>query len=145
MSAGRIGCLVLLWPVLELVLLLIAASAWGWQIVVWVLLIGLILGLIIIRIGINATGRSWSHALRMLQQRSVVVDPDTGTVLAITSGPEAPSPDLAPPAQTMLLIPAGIAIAVPGFISDVVGLVLLLPVVRRRIAASWARRMGPPR
>jgi UPF0716 family protein affecting phage T7 exclusion len=52
---------------------------------------------------------------------------------------------MTPPAQTMLLIPAGLAMAVPGFLSDAVGAVLLLPVVRRRIAARWAAGLGPRR
>jgi len=143
-TAGRIGCLLLLWPIAELVILLVAASTWGWEPVVIALLIGVVVGLIVIRIGIAATGRSWGQALRVLQQRSVIVDPDTGQVLAI-EGPDSAtsSAAVAPPAQTVLLIPAGIAIAIPGFISDIVGLVLLLPPVRRRIAQSWARRIGP--
>mgnify|MGYP003565136054 FL=1 len=146
MTIGRVGCLLLLWPFLELFVLLWAASTWGWQPVVVAVLLSFMLGLIVIRIGVSATGRSWSQALRTLQQRQVIIDPETGNVLAIESGAESPStPAMTPPAQTMLLIPAGFALAVPGFLSDAVGAAMLLPIVRRRIAARWAAGLGPRR
>jgi UPF0716 protein FxsA len=134
MTPGRVGCLLLLWPVAELVLLLIAASAWGWQTVLLILLAGLLVGLIIARLGVNATGRSWAQAMRLLQRRSSVVDPETGEVFQIESMATLDNADLAPPAQTTLVIVAGLLIAVPGFLSDIGGLVLLIPAVRRRIA-----------
>lgn len=141
MRAGRLGCLVAAWPVAELVVLLVAASTWGWEPVVLALLIGFIVGVIIMRVAITAVGRSWRDAFGALHNRQVVVDPDTGTVLAIESSSTRSESTGAPPAQTILLIPAGLAIALPGFIGDVVGLVLLVPGVRRRIARSWARRL----
>lgn len=146
MTAGRVGCLLLVWPFLELFVLLWAASTWGWLPVVIAVLASFLAGLVIIRIGVRATGRSWSQALRTLQQRQVIVDPDTGNVLAIEPSPDAdagPTPSMAPPAQTMLLIPAGVAMAIPGFLSDVAGIILLLPNVRRRIAARWAAGLEP--
>lgn len=143
MTAGRIGCLILLWPLVDLLLLIIAASIWGWQPVALIILISLILGLIVIRWAISATGRSLGAAMRTLQQRQVIVDPETSTVIAIESASSEEQGALpAPPAATILLIPAGIALAIPGFISDLVGLVLLIPGVRTSIAARWARRMG---
>ena len=146
MSAGRIGCALLAWPFVELVILLWAASTWGWLPVLSVIVLSFLIGLVIIRIGAQATGRSWSQALRTLQQRSMVVDPETGAVLAIESSGERPSSSaMATPAQTMLLIPAGMAIAAPGFVSTAVGAVLLLPGVRRRIAARWAAGLDPGR
>lgn len=148
MTIGRVGCILLLWPFAELFVLLWAASTWGWQPVIIAVLVSCVIGLIIIRIGVQATGRSWSQALRTLHDRRIVVDPDTGNVLAIDPGSESatgPTPSMAPPAQTMLLIPAGVAIAIPGFLSDAVGAVLLVPFVRRRIAARWAAGLGQGR
>lgn len=143
MTAGRVGCLLVLWPVVDLILLILAASAWGWQPVLLIILISFILGLIVIRWAITATGRSVSEAMRTLQQRQVIIDPDTGTVLEIESPAPVDNPShRPPPAATILLIPAGLALAIPGFISDLVGLVLLVPAVRTTIASSWARRMG---
>lgn len=154
MTAGRIGCLLFLWPLVDLVLLIIAASVWGWQPVVLFVVSSLVLGLVVIRVAITATGRSMAEAMRSLQQRQVFIDPDTSTVIAIDSTPldltspqsaasVTPGQHHAPPATTILLIPAGIALAVPGFLSEIAGLVLLLPGVRRSIAASWSRRLGP--
>ena len=144
MTARRFGCALLLWPVAELVLLLVAASAWGWWTVLVILVIGAIVGGIVVRLAAQATGRSWAQALRTMQQRRVVADPVTGEILAIDSveGSVGEMP-MAPAAQTVLLIPAGLLIAVPGFIGDAVGLVLLIPGVRRAIASRWERRLRP--
>lgn len=146
MTARRLGCAVLVLPFVELFLLLWAASVWGWQPVVMIVAVTGVIGLIVMRIGVSTTGRSLSQALRTLQQqRDDRTSAMTDTPLMI----DAPSPfdeqtrSTRPPAQSMLLIPAGIALAVPGFITDVVGVGLLLPGVRRRIADRWAQRLGP--
>lgn len=141
MTAGRVGCLFLMWPLVDLIVLIVAASVWGWQPVVLIILGSLILGLVVIRVAITATGRSLSEAVRTLQQRQVFIDPDTSTVVAIESS--TPAERRAPPAATILLIPAGIALAIPGFLSDIAGLILLIPGVRTSIASAWARRLGP--
>jgi UPF0716 family protein affecting phage T7 exclusion len=54
---------------------------------------------------------------------------------------------MTPPAQTLLIVPAGLLIAVPGILTTIAGLILWLPPVRTRIAAriaKAARRLGPP-
>ena len=55
----------------------------------------------------------------------------------------------APPAREMiqgpLLALAGLYLLIPGFITDGMGALLLLPPVRRALAGWLANRMGPPR
>lgn len=145
-NAGRLGCAVLVMPFVELFVLLWAASVWGWQPVVMIVVVTGVIGLIVMRIGVSATGRSLTQALRTLQQqredRTAFLD-DAPRVIEASSSFEGSSRMPTPPAQTMLLIPAGMALAVPGFISDVIGVGLLVPTVRRRIADRWAQRLGP--
>ena len=57
------------------------------------------------------------------------------------------APSAAPPAQTLLIVPAGLLIAIPGLLTTALGLILWVPFVRARIAARIeraARRLGPP-
>ncbi len=140
----RGGCLVaLVLPFVELLLLLWAASTFGWwPVALWVLL-SFAVGLGIVRFAAATSGRSFAQALRLMQQRQT----DTGTALPlgeITGGTDMNPASLpVPPAQTLLLVPAGLLIAIPGFMTDAIGLVMLLPVSRRMMARRWAWRIQP--
>jgi UPF0716 protein FxsA len=98
----------------------------------------IVLGLGLVRYALGATGRSFGVAMATLQ------GPGEQEVIAI-EGTSRSTP--APPAQTLLIVPAGLLIAIPGLITTLAGLVLWLPPVRSRIAARIeraARRLGPP-
>jgi UPF0716 protein FxsA len=141
----RYGCLLLgVWPFLELFILIVSASIWGWQPVVLIIVITGVLGLAVIRLGIATTGRSLGEAMRILQQRREdQMSDDISTPRELDHSPTDLTPDIAPPAQSILLIPAGVLLALPGFISDAIGLVMLLPGVRRYIAGRWQAGLNP--
>ncbi len=141
----RYGCLLLgVWPFLELLILIVSASIWGWQPVVLIIVLTGVLGLAVIRLGIATTGRSLSEAMRLLQQRR---EDQMGDGISkpreIDHSPTDVTPEIAPPAQSILLIPAGVLLAMPGFLSDVIGLVMLVPAVRRYIASRWQAGINP--
>lgn len=139
----RGGCLlVFLLPFLELVVLLVAASTFGWVPVLLWILVSFAVGWGVVRAAAAATGRSWAEAVRLMQQKQAG---DQDTPLAeIGAGPDAMAMPLpTPPAQTVLLVPAGLLIAIPGFLSDCAGLFMLIPQVRRAIAQRWAQRLNP--
>lgn len=150
MTTRKFGCLAVgLWPFLELFILIFAASTWGWQPVIIIILVTGALGLAVIRLGIATTGRSLTEAMRLLQQRTEK-EGESGLLelpaieISGNGDPRAFTPEsLAPPAQSMLLIPAGILLALPGFIGSAVGLVMLIPAVRKMIAVRWQARMNP--
>ena len=135
----RWGCVLLVaYPIVEIVIAVLVAQVIGW----WWLLVAvvacIVLGLGLVRYALGATGRSFGVAIATLQ------GPGEQGLIAI-EGPERAS--TAPPAQTLLIVPAGLLIAIPGLVTTVIGLVLWLPPVRARIAARIARaarRLGPP-
>lgn len=123
---------------IEIAVAIMAARYVGWWWVVVYLVVCIVLGLGLVRYALGATGRSLGLAVADLRATS------TDTVIAIAGADSAPA---APPAQTLLIVPAGLLIAVPGVITTIVGLVLWVPAVRRRTAARLeraARRLGPP-
>lgn len=135
----RWGCVLLVaYPIVEVAIAVLLAQVIGW----WWLLVAvvacIVLGLGLVRYALGATGRSFGVAIATLQ------GPGEQGFVAI-EGPEPASP--APPAQTLLIVPAGLLIAIPGLLTTAIGLVLWLPPVRARIAARIARaarRLGPP-
>jgi len=135
----RWGCVLLVaYPIVEIVIAVLVAQVIGW----WSLLVAvvacIVLGLGLVRYALGATGRSFGVAIATLQ------GPGEQGLVAI-EGPERAS--TASPAQTLLIVPAGLLIAIPGLVTTVIGLVLWLPPVRARIAARIARaarRLGPP-
>lgn len=135
----RWGCVLLVaYPIVEIALAVLVAQVIGW----WWLLVAvvacIVLGLGLVRYALGATGRSFGVAIATLQ------GPGEQGFVAI-GGPEPASS--APPAQTLLIVPAGLLIAIPGLLTTAMGLVLWLPPVRVRIAARIeraARRIGPP-
>ncbi len=137
---GGWGCLaVLAYPIVEVAIAVAVASVIGWW-WVFVLVVGfIVLGLGLVRYALAATGRSFGVAMTTLRT-------PTGEQMLMIEGGE-PKPPPAPPAQTLLIVPAGLLIAIPGFLTTAVGLVLWLPPVRSHIAgriARAARRMQPP-
>lgn len=141
MTAGRTIALVVFgYPLAELVVAILVASIIGWYAVFVIFILGIVVGLVIAKLGAQATGRSWRASVDALR-------PPTSAP-AITSGAPVSRSGPAVPARTALLVPAGLLIAVPGFLTDIAGLVLLLPPVRARIAgrieAAMRRATSPP-
>lgn len=135
----RWGCVLLVaYPIVEIVVAVLVAQVVGWW---WLLVIVvgcIVLGLGLVRYALGATGRSFGVAITTLQ------GPGEQGVLAIEGSERA---NAVPPAQTLLIVPAGLLIAIPGLLTTVLGLVLWLPPVRARIAARIeraARRLEPP-
>ena len=135
----RWGCVLLVaYPIVEIVIAVLVAQVIGWWWLLVVVVACIVLGLGLVRYALGATGRSFGVAIATLQ------GPGEQGLVAI-EGPERAS--TAPPAQTLLIVPAGLLIAIPGLVTTVIGLVLWLPPVRARIAARIARaarRLGPP-
>lgn len=135
----RWGCVVLIaYPIVEVAIAVLVAQFIGWWWLLVIVVLCIVLGLGLVRYALGATGRSFGVAMATLQA------PGQPGVLAI-EGTERLSPT--PPAQTLLIVPAGLLIAVPGILTTALGLVLWLPLVRARIAARIeraARRLGPP-
>lgn len=139
---ARQGCvLVVAYPFVEVVIAIAVARAIGWWWVLVFVALCVVLGLGLVRYALQATGRSFGVAVASLR------GPAQETAVAI----EGPGPGRrlpAPPAQSLLIVPAGLLIAIPGFLTTAIGLVMWLPQVRGRLAARLeraARRLEPPR
>ena len=136
----RVGCLLAVaYPIVEIALAVVIAQRVGWWWVLVYVVVCVTLGLGLVRYALGATGRSFGLAIESLRQ------PGGSTqVIAIGDGERA---NLAPPAQTLLIVPAGLLIAIPGIVTTVAGLILWLPPVRAIISARIeraARRLDPP-
>lgn len=116
------------WLVLEIWLLTVVAGATSGLLVLLLLIGGLLLGGYVIKRAGRRAFRNLTEAVR--QQQSGSAAPPTGS-----GGGEGN-------ALTML---AGLLLIIPGFVSDAVGLLFLLPPVRkavaRRVERSLDRRM----
>jgi len=137
---GRWGCLIFFaYPLLEIAVAVAVASVIGWWWVFVIVVLSVVLGLGLVRYALGATGRSLGIAMAALRPPG---DPAT---LAIAS--PQPIPEVTPPAQTLLIVPAGLLIAMPGLITTTMGLIAWLPPVRRLLARRLeraARRIQPP-
>ena len=140
---ARTGCLlVLAYVVVEIALAVLLARWIGW----WWLLVGvvacLVVGLGLVRYSLTTTAQTFATAMTSLRS------PGTAPAIDATPPDRADSGARpAPPAQTLLIVPAGFLIAIPGILTTIIGLALWLPPVRRRIAARIeraARRLNPP-
>lgn len=135
----RWGCVLLLaYPIVEVAIAVVVANYIGWWWLLVIVVAFIVLGLGLVRYALGATGRSFGVAIASLQ------GPGESGVIAI-EGTSRSIP--APPAQTLLIVPAGLLIAIPGLLTTAAGLVLWLPPVRGRIAERLeraARRIGPP-
>jgi UPF0716 protein FxsA len=136
----RLGCVLLIaYPIVEITIAVLVAQVIGWWWLLVIVVMCIALGLGLVRYALGATGRSFGVAIASLQ------GPGEQTVLAIEGAGRAGTPT--PPAQTLLIVPAGLLIAIPGLITTAIGLILWLPFVRSRIAARLeraARRLSPP-
>ena len=102
----RWGCILLVaYPIVEIVIAVLVAQVIGW----WWLLVAvvacIVLGLGLVRYALSATGRSFGVAIATLQ------GPGETGVVAIEGRDRVSA---APPAQTLLIVPAGLLIAIPG-------------------------------
>ena len=136
---GRVGCLlVIAYPIVEVAIAVLVAQVIGWWWLLVIVVACIVLGLGLVRYALSASGRSFGVAVAALRA------PGQTEVLAIES-PTRAKP--APPAQTLLIVPAGLLIAIPGLLTTAAGLVLWFPPIRARIAVRIeraARRLGPP-
>lgn len=138
-TRARLGCaLVVAYPFVEVVVAIGVAQVVGWWWVLVFVVACVVLGLGLVRYALSATGRSFTVAMAALR------GPGGDAVLAVESAQPARIP--APPAQTLLIVPAGLLIAVPGILTTLAGLVLWLPPMRTWLASRIeraARGMGP--
>jgi UPF0716 protein FxsA len=111
-TGGLIGAGLLVLPVLEIALAIQVGLRIGAGWTLLALLAGSAAGLFVLRhVGLSAVRR-----------------------LATPPGAAGSARSPRPPAQTALVVLAGVLLLIPGFLTDVGGLVLLLPGVRRLLA-----------
>ncbi|WP_433224992.1 FxsA family protein [Microtetraspora malaysiensis] len=112
----------LLFPVVEIVLLILAGRAIGGGLTLMVLLVGAVAGMWLMR---KEGRRAWS-ALQEAAQSGRMPDRELGDSAIVMAG--------------------GALLAIPGFLSDLVGIFLILPITRpiarRGLAWFFARRVG---
>lgn len=126
----RVGCAALVaYPLVELAIAIALASIVGWWWVFVGIIVCIVVGLGLVRYALGATGASLGVALAPLRGAERT---------AIASGRP---PTQGTPAQTLLIVPAGLLIAVPGLVTTMLGLILWLPLTRRRLAARWEAAM----
>jgi UPF0716 protein FxsA len=116
--AKRIATLVLFLPVAEIVVFVLVAMALGFWAALLLAAATSVLGMVLLRLAGQV------HVTRMRSTRTIELTADaTGRGLALAL--------------------AGILLTLPGFITDALGLLVLLPVTRRRIGAfinGWIER-----
>lgn len=129
----------------EALLLVLFASAFGTPALIGLLLAGFLLGLLVMRIA----GMSAFSALTDPQRRAAsfgVTTPDGHE--SVVMGAQPTAADIERTARKVgsssLLFVAGLLLATPGILSDVAGLTLLLPPVRRRLASRMGRTLRGP-
>lgn len=130
-------------PVLEIVLIFWVASLIGWLWTIVILLAGFGFGLAMIRLA----GANAYRALIDPVQRAQAfqqVDPQTGEATTVYPGQGITVEDQEKAARELrdsaLIFVGGALIAVPGFISDVAGLVFIFPPTRHVIASQMRKR-----
>lgn len=135
--------LLIAWPVVEILLLWYVAGLIGWG---WVLLI-LFCGVVAAVALLQAAGRNVWQVMadpRRRGQTFTTVDPATGEATTLyqppAQGDGSRKADELKVRESGLLVTAAALLAIPGFISDAIGLLLILPPVRRALARRGAAR-----
>lgn len=144
----RIGypALFAIYAVAEAALLIWFWAAFGTPALIGLLLTGFLLGLLVMRLAGMSAFRALSGPDRSAPVRVSSPDGAEGVVLQ-------PRPTQAQQEQAVrdaargvgtssLLFVAGVLLAAPGILSDLAGLALLLPMVRRRIADRFSRSLS---
>lgn len=131
------------YPVIEVVLTIWVASliGWGWTFVL--LLLGFGAGLAVMRVaGLNAF-RALTDPISE-GQAFEQVNPETGERVVIHPNQEVSPEDLADAGKQLrssgLLFAGGGLLAVPGFMTDLLGLLLMFPPIRAVLADRMAAR-----
>ena len=131
----------LLYPAMEIIALVAVIQLVGWFWALILLAAGFLAGVLVMRLaGANAFRALTNAEARM---RGVDVQGPDGTTQRVQQPPSAASIAQARQevgASSMLFL-AGILLAVPGFISDLLGLLLLIPGVSQRVGNAWSQRM----
>lgn len=133
-------------PIAEIVLLIWVASVVGWGWTFLILFAGFIAGLALMRLA--GAGAYRAVAVPWRRTRPYVeIDEATGTARTVHPPESASAPTAEDVAQAStglresgLLFVAGCLLAIPGLLSDLAGLVLALPQVRRQLASRMAAR-----
>ncbi|MCH9815651.1 MAG: FxsA family protein [Actinomycetia bacterium] len=144
MRRSPLGTLIFFgYPILEIVLVIWVASLIGWGWVFIILLVGFGLGLAVMRLAGMAAFQALRTPIQQVQPFTSV-DPVTGESTTIYPNQEMSEEDLQTAAlelrQSGLLFAAGVFLATPGFLSDLVGVILLPPPIRAALAARQAAR-----
>lgn len=137
---GRLGCAaVVAYPIVEIAVAVIVAQWIGWWWVLVFVAVCIAIGLGLVRYALEASGRSFGLAMSELRA------PEQQAEALVLEG--AVPEQRVPPAQTLLIVPAGLLIAVPGFMTTLIGLILWTPPAREAIAeriGRAARGWRPP-
>lgn len=116
-----VPAVLLLTPIIEIVVIIVVANLIGWTATIVALAALSILGVVLVR---RAGRQAWAELVR---DRSVGAEPSRGV------------------ADRALTFLGGLMLIPPGFVKDVVALVLLLPFTRplvRNWIQAWAVRQG---
>lgn len=135
------------YPIVEILLIVWVGNTVGWGWTLLALGLGVLVGLVLMR----AAGRDAFRAVATPMQRHqpyVEIDEVTGVAQTVhpNSQPTAAEVEQATVElrQSGLLFVSGVLFALPGFISDAVAAVLLIPAVRRSFATRLPQRRPTP-
>ena len=143
MSARR--AIFLVAPFIELILIWYVAGIIGWGWMLLILFAGVVAGFALLR----AAGRNvWQVVTdpRRQGQTFTTVDPTTGEATTVyqppsdSGSPERRQEDELKVRESGLLVTAAALLALPGLISDVIGLLLVIPPIRKALARRGQRR-----
>lgn len=135
------------YPIIEILLIVWVGNTIGWGWTALLLVLGVVVGLVVMR----AAGRdAFSAIARPMQRHQPYVEIDEQTGVAQTVHPNSqPSAEELEQASGELrrsgvLFLSGVLFAVPGFLTDIVAALLLIPPVRRLAAGRMPQPAAPP-
>lgn len=134
-------------PIVEILLIFWVGNTIGWGWTALLLVLGVVIGFIVMR----AAGRDAFSAITTPMQRHqpyVEIDEQTGVAQTVHPNSE-PSPEELEKAggelrRSGVLFLAGVLFAIPGFLTDAVAALLLIPPVRRFAAGRMPERSATP-